>query len=101
MLDRSSQLLSASRYREVAAAGRAGQAAAWPNPRLDVSAENFGQQRAFTGRDGLPGLEGQAVISPYMTYRVSRRIGLTLYGMAGLNDASPRAGGGLRISLFP
>jgi hypothetical protein len=47
------------------------------------------------------GLDGQTVISPYMTYRVSQRIGLTFYGMAGLNDASPRAGGGLRISVFP
>ena len=27
--------------------------------------------------------------------------GLTLYGMAGFNDASPRWGAGLRLSLFP
>lgn len=47
------------------------------------------------------GLDGQAVVSPYMTYRISPRFGLTLYGMAGLNDASPRLGGGLRLSVFP
>lgn len=47
------------------------------------------------------GLDGQAVVSPYMTYRVSKGLGLTLYGMAGFNDASPRWGAGLRLSLFP
>jgi hypothetical protein len=46
------------------------------------------------------GLKGQAVVSPYMTYRINKRFGLTLYGMAGLNDASPRLGAGLRLSLF-
>lgn len=46
------------------------------------------------------GYKGQAVVSPYMTYRVSRRFGLTLYGVAGLNDSSPRYGGGLRLSIF-
>ncbi len=47
------------------------------------------------------GFDGQAVVSPYMTYRVSNTFGLTLYGMAGFNDASPRWGAGLRLSLFP
>lgn len=47
------------------------------------------------------GYAGQAVVSPYMTYRVSKGFGLTLYGMAGFNDASPRWGAGLRLSLFP
>ncbi|MFM5924162.1 MAG: transporter [Novosphingobium sp.] len=46
------------------------------------------------------GLQAQAVVSPYTTYRVSRKLGLTLYGMAGLNDASPRMGAGLRLSVF-
>ncbi|MDE2434690.1 MAG: transporter [Sphingomonadales bacterium] len=46
------------------------------------------------------GLEGQAVVSPYMTYRVSKTFGLTLYGMGGLNNASPRWGAGLRFSVF-
>jgi hypothetical protein len=62
--------------------------------------QNYGISAAWREPVAV-GLDGQAVISPYMTYRVSRRIGLTLYGMAGLNDASPRAGGGLRISVFP
>jgi hypothetical protein len=35
-----------------------------------------------------------------MTYRVSKLLGLTLYGVAGLNDASPRLGGGVRLSVF-
>lgn len=47
------------------------------------------------------GIDGQAVVSPYLTYRVSQRLGLTFYGMAGLNDASPRLGGGLRLSIYP
>lgn len=47
------------------------------------------------------GLDGQAIVSPYLTYRVSQRLGLTFYGMAGLNDASPRLGGGLRLSVYP
>lgn len=46
------------------------------------------------------GLKGQAVVSPYMTYRLNQRFGVTLYGMAGLNDASPRLGAGVRLSLF-
>lgn len=62
--------------------------------------QNYGISAAWREPVAV-GLDGQAVISPYMTYRVSRRIGLTLYGMAGLNDASPRAGGGLRLSVFP
>lgn len=66
-LDRS-PVLSASRYRAVAAAGRARQETAWPNPQLNVSAENVGQQYAFTGRDGLPGLEGQAVLTTALPF---------------------------------
>lgn len=46
------------------------------------------------------GLKGQAVVSPYLTHRLNQRFGLTLYGMAGLNDASPRLGAGIRLSLF-
>jgi hypothetical protein len=62
--------------------------------------QNYGVSAAWREPVAV-GLEGQTVISPYMTYRVSRRFGLTLYGMAGLNDASPRVGGGLRLSVFP
>ena len=62
--------------------------------------QNYGVSAAWR-EPVAAGLEGQAVISPYMTYRVSKRLGLTFYGMAGLNDASPRYGGGLRLSFFP
>lgn len=46
------------------------------------------------------GLQSQAVVAPYLTQRVSNRFGITLYGMAGLNKASPRIGAGVRLSLF-
>lgn len=46
------------------------------------------------------GLKGQAVVSPYMTLRATKTWGFTLYGMAGFNNASPRWGAGLRLSLF-
>lgn len=62
--------------------------------------QNYGVSLAYR-EPVAAGLQGQAVVSPYMTYRVSRTFGLTLYGMAGLNDASPRWGAGLRLSLFP
>lgn len=62
--------------------------------------QNYGVSAAWREPVAV-GLDGQTVISPYMTYRVSPRFGLTLYGMAGLNDASPRVGGGLRLSVFP
>jgi hypothetical protein len=35
-----------------------------------------------------------------MTYRFSKLLGLTLYGMAGLNNASPRLGAGIRLTVF-
>lgn len=62
--------------------------------------QNYGISMAWR-EPVATGYTGQAVISPYMTYRINKRFGLTLYGMVGLNDASPRAGGGLRLSLFP
>lgn len=46
------------------------------------------------------GVQGQAVVSPYITYRLSQHWGLTGYATAGLNDASPRVGAGLRLTLF-
>lgn len=46
------------------------------------------------------GIDGQAIVSPYLTYRVGKRLGLTAYGTAGLNQASPRVGAGLRLTLF-
>ena len=46
------------------------------------------------------GLQSQEVIAPYLTHRISNRFGITVYGLAGLNEASPRFGAGLRLSLF-
>lgn len=68
------------------------------NLRPDDS-QNYGVSLAWR-EPVAAGYAGQAVVSPYMTYRINKHFGITLYGMAGLNDASPRAGGGLRLSLF-
>ena len=65
-----------------------------PSPRTDLGA-------SFSYREPVAtGLESQAVIAPYLTQRVSDKFGLTLYGLAGLNDASPRFGAGIRLSIF-
>lgn len=61
--------------------------------------QNYGVSVAYR-EPIVAGLKGQAVVSPYMTYRLSRRFGITLYGVGGLNDASPRIGGGLRLTVF-
>ncbi|MCW6537630.1 transporter [Sphingomonas lycopersici] len=61
--------------------------------------QNYGVSIAYREPVAI-GLRGQAVVSPYMTYRVSKLWGLTLYGLAGLNDASPRIGAGLRLTIF-
>jgi Putative MetA-pathway of phenol degradation len=64
-----------------------------------AASQNYGVSVAWR-EPVAAGLEGQAVVSPYLTYRIDRRFGLTLYGMAGLNDASPRLGAGIRLSIF-
>lgn len=46
------------------------------------------------------GLKGQAAVSPYVTYRISQQLGLTGYTTVGLNNASPRVGAGVRLTLF-
>jgi hypothetical protein len=61
--------------------------------------QNYGVSIAYR-EPVADGLKGQALASPYMTYRASKRFGLTLYGVAGLNNASPRAGAGIRLSMF-
>jgi hypothetical protein len=61
--------------------------------------QNYGVSVAYR-EPVADGLKGQAVVSPYMTYRMSKLLGVTLYGMAGLNDASPRIGAGLRLTIF-
>lgn len=64
-----------------------------------ASNQNYGVSVAYR-EPVAAGLQGQAVVSPYMTYRVSKLWGVTLYGMGGLNNASPRIGAGIRISIF-
>lgn len=64
-----------------------------------ASNQNYGASLSY--REPIAtGLKGQAVISPYMSYRFTKTWGVTLYGIGGLNDASPRIGGGLRLSIF-
>lgn len=61
--------------------------------------QNYGISFAY--RDPVvAGLPGQAIVSPYMTYRVGQGWGITAYAMGGLNRASPRVGAGLRLSLM-
>lgn len=64
-----------------------------------VSNQNYGVSVAYREPYTI-GRPGYAVVSPYMTYRFTRLLGLTLYGVAGLNNASPRLGAGLRITVF-
>lgn len=46
------------------------------------------------------GLQGQAAVSPYVTYRINQQLGLTGYTSVGLSNASPRIGAGVRLTLF-
>jgi hypothetical protein len=64
-----------------------------------VSNQNYGVSLAYR-QPVVAGLPGQEVVSPYMTYRFSKLLGLTFYGMAGLNSASPRFGAGVRLTVF-
>ena len=65
-----------------------------PDPAVNLGASVAYREPVATG------LQGQAVVSPYMTYRFSQRLGLTAYATAGLNEASPRIGAGVRLTLF-
>jgi hypothetical protein len=65
-----------------------------PDPALNLGASVSYRQPVATG------LQGQAVVSPYLTYRFSQHLGFTAYATAGLNDASPRVGAGVRLTLF-
>jgi hypothetical protein len=65
-----------------------------PDPAVNLGASVSYREPVATG------LSGQAVVSPYLTWRFSKNLGLTAYGLAGLNDASPRIGAGLRLTLF-
>lgn len=57
----------AAAARERAAAAMLGQARAWRNPILSVTAENLGAEREVTGRTGLAGTEGQATLHTTLT----------------------------------
>ncbi|MDX2194346.1 MAG: TolC family protein, partial [Gemmatimonadales bacterium] len=57
------QVARAARARAAGAAGLLQAARAPRNPNLAVSGENLGAQREVTGRDGLAGIEGQAVLT--------------------------------------
>jgi hypothetical protein len=46
------------------------------------------------------GLKSQVQVSPYFTDKLGKHWGLTFYGTAGLTNASPRYGGGLRLTVF-
>ena len=65
-----------------------------PDPAVNLGASVAYREPVATG------LQGQAIVSPYLTYRFSQHLGLTAYGLAGLNDASPRVGAGVRLTLF-
>lgn len=61
--------------------------------------QNYGLSFAYR-EPVVAGLPGQAILSPYMTYRIGGGLGITAYAMGGLNRASPRVGAGLRLSLM-
>lgn len=46
-------------------------------------------------------LDPQLFVSPYVTWRASRRWGLTAYALAGLNRSSPSGGGGIQLTFYP
>jgi hypothetical protein len=54
----------------------------------------------FTSRIA-DGLDHQIFVSPYLTWRVSKLVGITAYGLAGLTRSSPSAGGGLQLTFYP
>src|SRR5262249_19220783 len=63
------------------------------------ASQNLGISLAY--RDPVAqGLDSQAVVSPYLTQKVSEHWGVTLYGTGGLTSASPRYGAGLRLTVL-
>jgi len=85
----SSPELNSVRWRSEAASSRASQARAWPNPTLLVTAENVGQQSAFTGLDGVEGVEGQVVLRPSLPFGAERTGSILV---ASAEERSARAG---------
>lgn len=62
--------------------------------------ENYGLTVSYR-EPVAEGLDGQLMVSPYLTYRIAEQWGLALYGSGGLNSSSPRFAAGLRLSFFP
>lgn len=81
--------LRAARLRAEAAVGRVEQAGAWRNPNVAVSAENIGAQQEITGRTGVAGLEGQAVLTVPLLLGGKRGASIdTAEGMRGVASAT-------------
>lgn len=57
----------AAAARQRSAAEQVRQAGRWRNPNLGVSAENIGAQQEITGKTGIEGIEGQAVLGLPLT----------------------------------
>lgn len=57
----------AATARQRGAAEQVRQAGRWRNPNLGVSAENIGAQEQITGKTGIEGIEGQAVLGLPLT----------------------------------
>ena len=65
-----------------------------------TSAVDAGATLNFTSRIA-EGLDHQLFVSPYVTWRLSKRWGVTAYALAGLTRSSPSAGGGLQLTVYP
>lgn len=46
------------------------------------------------------GLDDQLFVSPYVTWRVSKFVGITGYALAGLTRSSPAGGGGIQLTFY-
>ncbi len=53
----------------------------------------------FTSRIS-EGVDDQLFVSPYLTWRVSRWVGITSYALAGLTRSSPAGGGGIQLTFY-
>ena len=62
-----------------------------PSPDFSIGVAGNYRQEYFQG------LGEQVSVSPYVLWNLSQNWRVTGYGTLGLTDASPRAGGGLRI----
>ncbi|MGE5231537.1 MAG: TolC family protein [Deltaproteobacteria bacterium] len=63
---RAAYAVRAATERRGAAEAMLRQAGAWPNPLLQVVAENIGAEREVTGRSGLAGIEGQVTLTSFL-----------------------------------